>query len=142
MQCFLMFLLAGGYGKFYITCMIILAMLEILVIDDDPLIRVSIFDYLVAKAHNVEVASNGVQAVAMVKKKSYDLIFTDYNMPGMNGDEVFRKIRAINPKVPVFLVSAKYFSNEQIQVIGFTGYVQKGVYVIHAIDEIVQKYIS
>ena len=78
---------------------------RILVVDDEEDVGQLLSDILISEDHEVEVASNGSQGVEMFEKKSFDMVFTDLGMPGMSGWEVAEKIKAINRRVPVALVT-------------------------------------
>src|SRR3989441_12257245 len=69
---------------------------SILVVDDEPPIRELLRKFLTARDYQVRVASDGQQALALVDQKSPDIIVLDVHMPGMNGIEVLRRLRAKN----------------------------------------------
>ncbi len=69
---------------------------SILVVDDEPPIRDLLRKFLSARGYQVWVASDGQQALALVDQKNPDLIVLDVNMPGMNGIEVLKRLRAKN----------------------------------------------
>ena len=78
---------------------------RILVLDDEEDVGQLLSDILASEGHEVEVASNGSQGIEMFKKKSFDMVFTDLGMPSMSGWEVAEKIKTINRRVPVALVT-------------------------------------
>jgi len=65
---------------------------RILIVDDDPDIR-DVLDLSLSEYYTVSAATNGREALEMVKTKNPDLIITDYNMPVMNGPEFCRNLR-------------------------------------------------
>ena len=69
---------------------------SILVVDDEPQIRELLRKFLSARGYQVRVAADGQQALALVDQKSPDLIVLDVNMPGINGIEVLKRLRAKN----------------------------------------------
>jgi DNA-binding response OmpR family regulator len=80
---------------------------RVLVVDDDPqvvrLLRVN----LELEGYDVVSASDGIQALDAVAKEKPDLIVCDVMMPGMDGVEVVRRLRADNVTLPVVMLSAK-----------------------------------
>ena len=67
--------------------------LTILVVDDDPGIRISIGDYLNMSGYLTIVAENGREALSLVEKYHPHLMVTDALMPQMDGYELVRKVR-------------------------------------------------
>ncbi len=64
-----------------------------LVIDDQNINRVFIKTFLVTKGYDVNTAEDGLEALNMAKETSYDLIFSDIEMPNMNGLEFLKNIK-------------------------------------------------
>ena len=69
---------------------------SILVVDDEPPIRELLRKYFSSRDYQVRVAPDGQQALALVDQKSPDIIVLDVHMPGMNGIEVLKRLRAKN----------------------------------------------
>lgn len=83
--------------------------MHILLVEDDEINRLIIGGILEKHGHRVEVAENGVQAVAAVAAKAFDVILMDRQMPEMGGLEATRRIRAMagrNATLPVVGVTA------------------------------------
>ena len=80
--------------------------LRILVVDDDPGIVKALRRLLQAASHTVETAVSGAEALSHFEKERFDLVITDYQMPGMNGDELAAAIKALVPIQPVLMVTA------------------------------------
>jgi CheY-like chemotaxis protein len=53
----------------------------------------------------VEMADNGEEGLKLFQSKCFDVVVTDYRMPGMNGVEVIAKIREIQPHARIILLS-------------------------------------
>ncbi len=79
---------------------------KILIVDDDPATRQSIRLLLNIERHSVTEAATGHEALELFKRGAYDLVITDYLMPGMLGDELVQNIRSIVPRQPILLVTA------------------------------------
>jgi DNA-binding NtrC family response regulator len=77
----------------------------ILVVDDEEVIREGLQRILKGKCFLVEACKSGHAAVELLQSKDYDLIITDLKMPGMNGIEVLKSIKILQPEVPVILIT-------------------------------------
>ncbi len=65
--------------------------IHVLLVDDEPDIREILKDMLSLKGCDVAEASNGAEALKILSTQKFHLIFSDMNMPGMNGVDFFRK---------------------------------------------------
>lgn len=79
---------------------------KILIIEDDMSISELQKDYLELEGFEVEVCSNGLDGLDMIRKSTYDLLILDIMLPGMDGLEILRTMRD-EKDIPVLLVSAK-----------------------------------
>jgi DNA-binding NtrC family response regulator len=78
----------------------------ILVVDDEPVQRELVSGFLKKQAFDVVVAETGAKAVELCRQDSIDLILTDQKMPHMSGLDLLQAVRAINPEIPVILMTA------------------------------------
>ena len=79
---------------------------KILVVDDDKTVRGFLELFLKTKGFaDVVSAENGEDAVKIVEKENVKLILLDVMLPGMNGVEVLRKIKAINKDISVIMIT-------------------------------------
>jgi two-component system nitrogen regulation response regulator NtrX len=78
---------------------------RILVIDDEAAIRDSLRMILEYEDYGFVGASSGQEAVALVQRDRPDLVLLDIKMPGMDGMEVLRKLRALDDTLPVVMIS-------------------------------------
>jgi CheY-like chemotaxis protein len=78
---------------------------RILVIEDEEDVRKLLRDILTDAGHKVDVANDGSEGIEIFKKKKFDLVLTDLGMPRMSGWEVAEKVKSINGKVPVALIT-------------------------------------
>jgi len=79
---------------------------RILVVDDDPLVRDSVSLMLGVEGHTVETAVNAKAALEVFRKGKFDLVILDYEMPGMNGNELAVAIKALDLNQPIAMVTA------------------------------------
>ena len=78
--------------------------LDILVIDDSHFSREAISAALVKIGFSVNTAENGADGLKLASDKVFDVALVDFEMPGMQGPEVLRKLRALGPKAPTLLI--------------------------------------
>ncbi len=78
---------------------------SILVVDDEATIRALFKDILEELGHRVVVAGTGAEGLELVKKQDFDLAFLDLKMPGMDGAELFRRIKSIKPQLAVTIIT-------------------------------------
>jgi len=80
--------------------------LNIMVADDEPIIREGFAEFLRHFNMKVDTAKDGRVAIEKIKCKDYDLIISDIKMPYANGYEVFKTARIKNPKTNIILMTA------------------------------------
>ena len=79
---------------------------NILLVDDEINILKVISTALKSDKFHVETSRSAEEAFAMFRKKPYDLIISDFKMPGMNGEQLLEKIKTCQPEVPFILLTA------------------------------------
>jgi CheY-like chemotaxis protein len=79
--------------------------LHILVVDDDPIVRMSVVAQLNTQAHTVEIASNGREGLDRFEAGRFDLVVTDRAMPEMGGDQLAATIERSAPDTPVIMLT-------------------------------------
>ncbi len=77
----------------------------ILVVDDEAGMRESVCEILARDGYANLTAGDGQRAIALVREKRVDLVLLDIKMPGLDGIETLKRIRAINEKLPVVMVT-------------------------------------
>lgn len=79
---------------------------RILLVDDDVLIAMSSADMLMDLGHDVVEAHSGKEALDILNNgQVFDLMITDYSMPGMTGADLIKAARALNPDLPILLAT-------------------------------------
>ncbi|MGD9015581.1 MAG: response regulator [Candidatus Omnitrophota bacterium] len=98
--------------------------IHVLLVDDEPDFVESMSLWLEAKGYSVSVAPNGEKAIQIVKEQAPHIAFLDIKMPGMDGIETLRRIRQINQKLPVIMITAyadeeKLVKSQELNISGF-----------------------
>ncbi|MFA7348507.1 MAG: response regulator [Desulfurivibrionaceae bacterium] len=81
-------------------------MKKILLVDDEDSIHLLYREELEEEGYEVHSALSGEEALTQLKIILPDLVILDINMPGINGIDVLRQIKEMNPALPVILSSA------------------------------------
>lgn len=81
-------------------------MAKILIVDDEARILLLLQSLLKANGYEVATAKDGIQALDLLKKDTFDVVISDLRMSPMDGMTLFREIRTINPTIPVILLTA------------------------------------
>ena len=84
---------------------------KVLVVEDDNLFLWSLDQYLKRQGYEVSLAMTGELAFEMARQHPFDIVISDFHLPGLNGKELIRKLRAVNPFIKTVLISA-YQSEE------------------------------
>jgi len=79
---------------------------RILVVDDEPSMRTTLSILLKREGYQVSLAESGTEALPMLAPGEYDMIFTDLKMEGMDGIELLRHIKAVDPQAEVLIFTA------------------------------------
>lgn len=78
---------------------------SILVVDDDPAVRMTIKLVLERDGHAVALAANGFAGMKAIEAGGIDLLIVDIFMPGMDGIETIREVRKHQPHLPAIVIS-------------------------------------
>lgn len=82
-------------------------MANILVVDDDPAVQMTIRMLLERAGHSVAVAPDGHKGLAALEAGNFDLLFLDIFMPGMDGIETMRLVHERHPYIPIIVISGR-----------------------------------
>ena len=89
-------------------------MKEILVVDDDKLMRELVAEWLTAEGYAARTASNGEVALQLLREHEAALIVTDLHMPRLGGTEAVARMRSQHPDVPLIAISGHFRSGRYI----------------------------
>ncbi len=114
--------------------------MKILVVDDEKDITENICAFLQRKGYPADKAYDGKQALSLIKKNNYDLIFLDFNMPELTGLEVIEYIKKNNLTAKTVLCTAyedmkEFFAKR----LGADEYITKP-YKLQVFEDIINKY--
>jgi len=71
--------------------------LQILVVDDEASVRVSLQRYLAGRGHEVETTSSGREALGRLREGRFDAVIVDMRMPDVSGEELYRELQTTDP---------------------------------------------
>ena len=78
---------------------------RVLLVDDDPLVSMNTAEMLMDLGHSVTEASSGMAALKILEDRQFDLVVTDYAMPGMTGLDLASKIKQLQPHIPIIIAT-------------------------------------
>ncbi len=79
---------------------------NVLVVDDERLIRWSLKEFLGEEGYKVTAVEDGKSALRSLEEEPFDLVLLDYKLPDVNGLEVLAKIRERDPEMPVVMITS------------------------------------
>jgi two-component system response regulator MprA len=88
--------------------------MKVLVVDDEPALRVALERALRREGHEVELAADGERALDAVAGVHPDAVVLDVSMPGLNGIEVCRRMRAGGDRTPVLLLTGRHTIDDRV----------------------------
>lgn len=80
-------------------------MRKILIIDDDPIIRLGISQFLTSQGYSVSSCADGNEGITAIENGLFDLIITDLKLPHHDGFEMLKKAKTISPKTGVIIIT-------------------------------------
>jgi CheY-like chemotaxis protein len=117
-------------------------MITILIADDNAASLELLRDALGSLGHRIDEASDGHDALLKVKIEQPDIALIDIQMPGLDGFEVLRALRALEPPVPCRVLALTAFAmggdRERILASGFDGYIAKPVSISQVREQVQQ----
>ncbi len=117
-------------------------MATILVVDDDDTVRNTLHE-LFAGEHTCDAAATAEQALTYLSVQRYDVIVTDYQLPGLSGLDILTNVQESQQQTPVILISglsSKERAKDLIQM-GAFDYIAKP-FSLHEIERCVNKAIA
>jgi len=81
-------------------------MKQILLVEDDEIMRITVSDRLMREKWQIDVAVNGREALSRIERKHYHLILSDIRMPGVGGMELLERAQRHSPQSDIFMMTA------------------------------------
>jgi DNA-binding NtrC family response regulator len=115
--------------------------MRVLVADDEKSITMTLEEDLREAGHDVKIVSTGDDAWRLLEKERFDCVISDINMPGVKGDELLRRAKAVDPGVAVILVTGYGSIDSAVQAMkdGATDYILKpfrNEQIVHALAKL------
>jgi two-component system response regulator HydG len=82
------------------------AKMSIMIVDDERIVRESLYHWFQKFGHEVDMAASGAEALAKLEQFPFDVLFVDIKMPGMDGIELLGKVKEEYPDTTVIIVTA------------------------------------
>ena len=80
-------------------------MTKIMIVEDEDVVLRTYASFLRTKGYEAIVALDGLEAVKLFEEKKPDMVFLDYFVPELRGDQIFEAMRKINPAVKIFFIT-------------------------------------
>ena len=87
--------------------------MRILVVEDDNLFLWTLNCFLQKEGYEVFTAANAESAIDVAQQQSFDIVISDFHLPGLNGRDLIRKVRSVQPATKTILISA--YQPEEIE---------------------------
>jgi len=115
--------------------------MNILVVDDEKTFADVLCENFLRSGENASTMNNAVDAIHYLKDNDVDVVILDINMPDMNGIEVLRQMKEINPTLPVILSTAYHEYKQDLGAWASDEYVVKSS-DLGELKEAVRRYLS
>jgi DNA-binding NtrC family response regulator len=89
----------------------------VLVVDDEPMMRELLEEYLTELNYRVVTAESGAEAIELVRTRLFDAVLTDLRMPGVDGLELLREVKRHDPAIAVVLMTAAPAVNTAVEAL-------------------------
>jgi len=116
--------------------------IRILSIDDEVSFTEMIKQYFEPRGYKIDVASDGGIGLEYVKKNKYDVALLDLKMTGLNGEDVMKEIKQVNPGTKIIFITAFSDSGrtkERLIAEGAYAFIEKPIASLKSLEELVRK---
>jgi CheY-like chemotaxis protein len=117
---------------------------EVLVVDDEVVVLTVLRELLRRSGYRVTTAASAEEAIDLMRKRSFDLVLTDKNLPGASGLEVLRVARGLDPPPAVVMITgySSYDSAVEALDIGAQDYIEKPIRDVEALRFRIRRALS
>lgn len=118
-------------------------MARMLVVDDEPMMRDLLHKTLTRKGHEVIAVDSGRKAIQLFRQDRPALTILDLNLPDINGIDVLREIRSVDPHTPVIILTGAGTEDleQQARALGVTDILKKG-FSLHELGAALQRILK
>ena len=92
--------------------------MTILIVEDDKAIVALIREFLAMNGHTVKVCNDGQSAIEIYKQGGIDMVISDYRMPKMNGVELLKALKKLDPDCCAMMITAHATNKAEIMEAG------------------------
>ena len=78
----------------------------ILIVDDEPIVRESIRDWLQEAGYPVATAESGEEALKMMETQDFSVLVLDVRLPGKTGVQILREVKTLKPQIKSIIITA------------------------------------
>jgi DNA-binding response OmpR family regulator len=89
--------------------------MNILVVEDEPMLRDGLVDLLEGADHTVTAVGDGATGVEKGREEAFDLVLLDLMLPKLDGIEVCRRLRIVRPALPILMLTARGAEEEKVK---------------------------
>lgn len=114
---------------------------RVLLVDDEPVVTTALGTYLRRRGHSVGCVTSAEEALARLEAgERFDVLLVDKNLPGMNGIELVRRVRTIQPELPAVLMTGypSVQSSREADAAGAGAYLIKPFKSLEALRETIE----
>ncbi|HXZ53604.1 MAG TPA: response regulator transcription factor [Burkholderiales bacterium] len=95
--------------------------MRILIVEDDAILARGLIRILESEGYAVDTVTRGEQALLAMQQERFDLVILDVGLPGMDGFEVLRRLRAVPEPAPVLVLTARHALDDRVRGLDLGG---------------------
>ncbi len=118
---------------------------RIVAIDDEAEFVDMLSDYFAIRGYDISVSIRGASGIEMIKEKRPDVILCDLKMPGVDGDEVLKLAKTMQPAPKLIFVTAYYDGGKtraRLLKMGAYAYFDKPITSLKVLEEVINKAVN